>query len=142
MAVEIEFGGKVRELFYGIKELKELENRLGAIPMGAVMTHLSQIGISAITAALYVGLKDDDKSLTPNLIDKMLDDYIRPVEAGGEGKRIKVLADALSEALDATGLFKAADGLEEEGAEGNARGRRRSRSGSSGPKPTASASSD
>lgn len=107
-AVRIEFGGKTRELFFGIKQMRELEKQLGAIPMGDVMHHLSRIGVDAIVAALYIGLKDEDKSLTPNLVEKMLDDYIRPIDRGGEGKWIKVLADALSEALDNTGLFKGA----------------------------------
>jgi len=110
-AVRIEFGGKTRDLMFGIKQLRELETQLGSIPTGAVMSHLAQIGINAIVAALYVGLKDDDKSLTVSLVEKMLDQYIRPMSAGGEGKRIKVLADALSEALDRTGLFRSADEL-------------------------------
>ncbi len=139
MATEIEFGGRPRALFFGIKEMRELEAQLGAIPMGSVMNQLAGIGITAITAALFVGLKGEDKSLTLNLVIKMLDDYIRPIAAGGQGKRIKVIADALSEALDETGLFKAA---EEEGAEGNAPGRPVSPSGSNGPNRSASPSSD
>jgi hypothetical protein len=140
MAVTIEFGGQARELFFGLKEVKELEIQLGGIPIGAVMNQLAQVGITAMTAALYVGLKGEDKTLNPNLITKMLDDYIRPVNRGGEGKRIKVIADALSEALDETGLFKGPE--EDEGGEGNAPGRRRSRSGSSGRNPSASESSN
>jgi hypothetical protein len=116
----IEFGGKTRDLFFGIKQLRELERSLGAvtIPMGDVMYQLSRIGMNAITVALYIGLKDDDKSLTENLVEKMLDQYIRPIAAGGDGKRIKVIADALSEALDATGLFRTAEEAEAT-AEGN-----------------------
>src|SRR6188472_570023 len=110
-AVRIEFGGKTRDLVFWIKQLRELETQLGSIPTGAVMNHLAQIGINAIVAALYVGLKEHDKSLTIALVEKMLDQYIRPASAGGEGKRIKVLADALSEALDRTGLFRSADEL-------------------------------
>jgi hypothetical protein len=139
MEKTIEFGGKPRTLFFGIKEMRELEAQLGAIPMGSVMQQLAGIGITAITAALFVGLKGEDKSLTLNLVIKMLDDYIRPVAAGGQGKRIKVIADALSEALDDTGLFKSA---EEEDGEGNAPGRRVSPSGSNGPNHSASPSSD
>jgi hypothetical protein len=119
--VRIEFGGKVRDLFFGIHQLRELETQLGGIPMGSVMQQLAGLGMNAIVSALYIGLKDDDKSLTINLIEKMLDDYIRPKRAGGEGKRIKPLADALSEALDATGLFRseAEAAAEAEAAGGN-----------------------
>jgi hypothetical protein len=122
--IRIEFGGKPRDVFFGITQLGELEAQLGMIPMRDVMNQLAGLGINAMVAALYIGLKDDDKSLTINLIRKMLDDYIRPRSAGGEGKRVKVLADALSEALDATGLFRdekqaAAEAAEAEAAEGN-----------------------
>jgi hypothetical protein len=55
----------------------------------------------------------------------MLDDYVKPASRGGQNRKIKVIADALSEALDETGLFKGADdpdGASEE-TEGNAPGR-------------------
>jgi hypothetical protein len=64
---------------------------------------LSQVGITAITVALWAGLKWEDKTLNPNLVTKMLADYI---EKGG---RMKPIIDALSQALEETGLFKTGD---------------------------------
>lgn len=145
MAVTLEFGGKTRELFFGLKEIKELEIQLGGMPIGTIMGQLAALSVTATQAALYVALKEEDKSLNPTLVLRMLDEWVRPISRGGQNRKIKPIADALSAALDETGLFKSADdpeGTEAEGAEGNAPGRRRSPSGSSGRNPSASGSSD
>lgn len=138
MAVTIEFGGKSRELFFGLKEVKQLEAALPGGALGSVMSLLSSFSFTGTAVALYIGLKADDPGLNQNLVEKMVWEHNR---SGGD---MKQLLGWLNEAIEETGLFKVADGAEEtgEGGEGNAPGRRRSRSGSSGRNPSASASSD
>ncbi len=113
MSVVIQFD-KPRELKFGLKEVKELEAPMGGQPLGAIVQHLSQIGITGITLALYVGLKHEDKGLNPTLVTKMLETYIQ------RGGKLKKLVTGLSDAIEETGIFgKDGDDEEEEGEEGN-----------------------
>lgn len=83
---------------------------MGGQPLGLVVQQLSQLGVTAITMALWAGLKHEDKALTPSLVTKMLESYI------AQGKSMRVLGRALNDAIEETGLFRTAD----EEAEGNA----------------------
>jgi hypothetical protein len=100
---------KPRHLKFTLSAIKDMEANLGGQPLGAVMSLLGQVGITAITVALWAGLKHEDKTLTPSLVTKMLSDYI---EKGG---RTKPLIDALSAALDETHIFKTDDDEDREG---------------------------
>jgi len=111
MSVRIEFD-KPRELRFDLRAIQDLERATGGQPLGQVVTNLSQIGISTLVAALWAGLKHEDKSLTPNLITKMLETYLQ------SGGRLKPLMDGVSDAIEASGLFK---GAEDDEPEGNAR---------------------
>lgn len=117
MSVVIQFD-KPRELKFGLKEVQELEALMGGQPLGAIVQHLSQIGITGITRALYVGLKHEDKGLNPTLVTKMLETYIHR-----DKKPLKKLVTALSDAIEETGIFgrDGDDEEEDEDAEGNAR---------------------
>ncbi len=106
--VPIQFD-KPRNLKFTMPALKDLEANLGGQPLGAVLQLLAQVGITAITVALWAGLKHEDKTLNPNLVTKMFAEYI---EKGG---RTKPLIDALSEAITETGIFKTDDDEDEEG---------------------------
>ena len=138
MAIPLEFGGKSRDLFFGLKEIKQLEAALPGGAIGDVMGLLARYSFTGTAIALYIGLKDHDPTLNQNLVDRMLWKH-----AHEEGRPVKPIIDALSAALDETGLFKPeGDPEATEDGEGNAPGRRRSRSGASGPNKSASGSSD
>ena len=85
---------------------------MGGLPLGSIVQNFMNIGITAITVALWAGLKHEDKSLSPSLVTKMLETYI------ANGKSLKVLGRALNDAMEETGLFKT-DAEEAEQAEGN-----------------------
>lgn len=107
--VPIQFD-KPRNLKFTLPALKELEANLGGQPLGAILQLLSQVGITAITVALWAGLKHEDKTLNPNLVTKMFAEYI------ANGGRTKPICDALSAAIDETGIFKTdSDDEDEEG---------------------------
>jgi len=114
MAVTIEFGGKSRALFFGLKETKQLEAALGSL--GAVMRILSEFSFTATAIALYIGLKEDDPTLNQNLVDKMVWNHTR------SGGTMKQLLNWLNEAIEETGLFQTVE-TASEGEEGNAPGR-------------------
>lgn len=114
MPVQIEFGGKPRDLKFDLRAVKDLEANMGNMPLGLVVQQLSQVGVTAITMALWAGLKHEDKGLSPSLVTKMLEQYI------AERRSLRKLGRALNEAIDECGLFKT-DAEEEEEAEGNAR---------------------
>lgn len=111
MSVSLNFD-KPRELKFDLRAIKDLEANMGGMPLGTIVQQLSQVGVTAITMALWAGLKHEDKGLSPSLITKMLEEYIK------KGKRLRILGRALNEAIDETGLFKT-DAEEEEDAEGN-----------------------
>jgi hypothetical protein len=112
--VQIEFD-KPRELKFDLRAIKDLEAAMGGIPLGEVVGQLSRVGVTAITAALWAGLKHEDKTLTPNLVTKMLQSYI---DSTDKKKNLRILARALNQAIEDTGLFRS-DADDDEDTEGN-----------------------
>lgn len=102
---------KTRELKFDLRAIKDLESAMGGVPLGTIVNQLSMVGVTAITTALWAGLKHEDKALTINLTTKYLQTYI------DSGKSLHKLARALNQAIDDTGLFTRSD---EEEPEGNA----------------------
>jgi hypothetical protein len=112
--VQIDFD-KPRELRFDLRAIKDLEAAMGGMPLGDVVGQLSRVGVTAISAALWAGLKHEDKALTPNLVTKMLQAYI---DAKHKQKNLRVLARALNQAIEETGLFRS-DADDDEETEGN-----------------------
>lgn len=87
---------------------------MGGQPIGLIVQQLSQLGVTALTMALWAGLKHEDRTLSPGLVTKMLETYI------ANGKSLRRLGRALNDAIDETGLFKSDDGSDpDEEPEGN-----------------------
>jgi hypothetical protein len=110
MYVPIDFD-KPRKLRFDIPAVQELEHAMNGQPLGLILQHLSQMGVNAFVLSLYIGLKHEDKGLTPKLVTKMLERYIK-----GGGK-LATLGKKIEEALLATGLFASDDDADT--AEGN-----------------------
>ncbi len=104
-AVQIQFD-KPRSLKFDLAAIKDLEAAMNGQPLGTIVGQLSQLGITAITLALWAGLKAEDRALTPNLVLKMLQSYL---DSGG---KLSTLTNALSDAIESSGLFNVEDGLE------------------------------
>lgn len=100
MSIAIDFD-KPRQLKFDLAAIKDLEAQLGGQPLGTIVQHLSKMGVSTLITALWAGMKHEDRSLTPNLVTKLLETYIK------KGKRVKPLMDAVSDAIEESGLFKA-----------------------------------
>lgn len=109
MSVPIDFD-KPRELKFDLRAVRDLEAALDGKPLAAIIHDITRLGVNALVLALWAGLKHEDKTLNPNLVTKMLEQYLR------DKKKLRVLAKAVDEALDETGLFRNED---EELAEGN-----------------------
>jgi hypothetical protein len=111
--VSIDFD-KPRQLHFDLRAIKDLEATMNGAPLGAIVQQLQQIGVTAITTALWAGLKHEDKGLSLSLVTKHLEKYIK------DGRSLRKLGRAINDAIDETGLFKS-DADEEEDAEGNER---------------------
>lgn len=61
---------KERNLYFNLNALIELEDELG-VPMSELST--VKISIKNIRSFLYVGLKHEDKELTPEMVGAMVD---------------------------------------------------------------------
>ena len=100
--VSVEFD-KPRQLHYDLAAIRDLEQALGGQPLGTIIQSLSNLGVNAMVLALWAGLKHEDRAITPNLVTKRLESYLK------NGGKLSVLADAISNALDECGLFTADD---------------------------------
>ncbi|HJT96609.1 MAG TPA: hypothetical protein VJ777_32435 [Mycobacterium sp.] len=107
MPVRIEFD-KPRTLHFDIESLSDLEAAMGGKPLLSILSDILRLGVTAITASLWAGLKHEDKGLNQKLVGRMLGTYLK------NGGKMRPLANALDEALGETGLF------DREDTEGNA----------------------
>ena len=99
MSVQIELD-KPRELKFDLRAVRDLETQLGGQALGAIVLQLSQISVSAMTMALWAGLKHEDRTMTPNLATKLLEQYVK------DRKSLRKLGRALNDAIEETGLFR------------------------------------
>lgn len=90
---------KPRRLRFDLQAYRDLEHVL-TIPVGDVVNHIQRMSVSVIIAALWAGLKHEDKPLTQNLVAKILSGYL---EAGGN---IRIVVRALNDAFNESALFK------------------------------------
>ena len=109
MSVSVDLD-KPRELKFDIRATRDLENQLGK-PLGLILQDITNFGVNSIVAALWAGLKHEDKSITPNLSEKLFQTYVK------DRKSMKSLMTKISAAMEETGLFSTD---ETEDVEGNA----------------------
>lgn len=110
MSVTIDFD-KPRQLKYGLAEVRDLESALGGKPLADIVNDLARLGVNVLVLSLWAGLKHEDRTLNPRLVERMLSTYI------AEKKSLRTLGRAVNDALDETGLFRNED--EDQSAEGN-----------------------
>lgn len=105
---------KPRFVHFDLRAIKDLEANMNGQPIGLVVQQLGQLGVTALTMALWAGLKHEDRTLSPGLVTKMLETYI------AQGRSLRKLGRAINDAIEETGLFKPDDGSEpDEDGEGN-----------------------
>lgn len=100
--ITIEFD-KTRQLFFDLAAIRDLEAAMNGQPLGQIVQHLSNLGINATVLALWAGLKHEDRGVSPNLVTKRLETYLK------NGGKLRVLCDAISDALEESGLFRPAE---------------------------------
>jgi hypothetical protein len=93
-----------RNLKFDLKALKDLEAAMGGKPLMAIIQDVMGIGVTAISVALWAGLKHEDPTLTIPLATKILQAYL-----DDKNKSMKVLGRALGKAFEETGLLKGED---------------------------------
>lgn len=98
--VSVEFD-KPRQLQFDLAAIRDLEAQMNGEPLGVIVGRLSNLGINAMILTLWAGLKHEDRTLTPHLVTVRLQTYLKA------GKSLRPLADAINDALEESGLFKA-----------------------------------
>lgn len=109
--IELE-GDKPRNLKFNIAAVRDLEAAMDGKTLASIYLDMNRVGMTAITAALWAGLKHEDATLNLSLVSKMLDRHFhdkdgRPVKDGR--KRLTVVREAIEKAIDETGLFTTED---------------------------------
>jgi len=99
MSVSIDFD-KPRQLKFDLAAVRDLEAALNGRPLGQILTDLTQLGINTLVVSLWAGLKHEDRTLNPKLVERMLTTYI------DNKKSLRLLGRAINDALDETGLFR------------------------------------
>ena len=107
--VDIDFD-KPRKLHFDLAAIRDLEAAMGGKPLSSIVNDLHSTGVTALVLALWAGLKHEDRTLNPKLVERMLERYILK-----EKKSQRALGRALSDAIKETGLFRE----DEEESEGN-----------------------
>jgi hypothetical protein len=109
MSVSLDFD-KPRQLKFDLAAVRDLEAALNK-PLAAVLDDIMHLGVNALVLSLWAGLKHEDRTLNPKLVERMLTAYI-------EKKRsLRILGRAINDAMDETGLFR--DETDESALEGN-----------------------
>lgn len=99
--VSVDFD-RPRVLFYDLAAIRDLEAAMGGEPLGVIVGRLANLGVNALVLALWAGLKHEDRAISPGLVTKRLETYLR------DGKPLRALADGINDALEECGLFKTA----------------------------------
>jgi len=99
--ITIEFD-RTRQLQYDLAAIRDLEAQMNGEPLGVIVGRLANLGVNALVLALWAGLKHEDRALSPGLVTKRLETYLKA------GKPLRALADGINDALEESGLFKAA----------------------------------
>lgn len=107
--IDIDFD-KPRKLHFDLAAVRDLEASLNGKPLASIINDLAQLGVNALVMALWAGLKHEDRTLNPKLVERMLGHYIK------QKKSLRLLGRALNDAIEETGMFR----NEDEETEGNA----------------------
>lgn len=104
--VQIDFD-KTRHLHFDLAAIRDLEAAMGGKPLASIVNDLASLGVTALVLALWAGLKHEDRTLNPRLVERMLSTYIK------DKKSLRALGRALNDAIEETGLFRSEDEVTE-----------------------------
>lgn len=91
---------RARKLRFSIQDLRDLCRRLGGISIVALLEKLGALDLDAVHVAVMVGLRHDDRRLTPEKVDDMVQGYVDK-----HGSLIGLLA-ALNDAIERSGVVR------------------------------------
>lgn len=93
--MQIEFGGRKRELKFRLSSAAQFEDATGA----TLSESLPKMGVGTLATLLWLGIRKDDERISRNKVLDYLDSY---VEDGGD---VSDLWRAVTEQLAIDGLF-------------------------------------
>ena len=100
--------GKPRQLTYKWTDLRSISQRLNGMTLMEFLGKLAAQQPDCLNVALLVGLSNDDKRLTPKIVDDLIQEHI---EAKGT---LSQLVNMVLEALETDGLLHKEKGADED----------------------------
>jgi hypothetical protein len=91
---------KPRRIRFDVNALDTLDQALGGMPLMEMIRLLSQGSVRASKLALWVGLRHEDRNLTPDRVGNMMQEHL---DDGGE---LGELNDKVMEALYGSGIIR------------------------------------
>lgn len=104
--IELE-GDRPRTLKFTLGTIRDLETLMDGKTVAEIVVIIARLGMNAMVATLYAGLKHEDASLNMKLVTKMLERHIHGKKDGRE--RLRKLAEAFDQAFEETGIFASED---------------------------------
>ena len=110
--IYIEIGGKERQLRYDVNAVADIEAVMGGQSLIATMGNPGSLGMLAIRALLWGGLKHSERGLTLQRVGVMIQEYL------DKGGALNGLMGKISDAIVAAGVLKVTDDESEDLPEG------------------------
>ena len=101
---------KPRTLKYRWPDLRDLSRRLNGASLSQLFTRLGEADPDAVSMALMVGLRHQDGKLTLDKVDELIQGFF---DGGG---KVADLLNAITEAIQSSGVVRAVGGGEENAA--------------------------
>jgi hypothetical protein len=101
--VRITIGKHERRIYFNHAAIADLEKEAGA---GISQLFRQEQSFHAARLLLWAGLKHEDRGLTLQRADMLIDAYLKPTDEGGNGGTIETLTEKLMEGIAVSGLFK------------------------------------
>jgi len=95
--VEIELD-RPRKIRFSFSDLRTLETRLGNLPFQSILEMLSQMNLNALAATLAIGLRWDDKTISPSKVDALMDEYMK------KHQTVVPVLEAIVKAFEVSGI--------------------------------------
>ena len=91
---------RTRQLLFRIQDLRDLCRRLGGLTMIQLLERLAAMDLDTIMVALQMGLRHEDKRLTPDRVGELVQQHI------DRGGTMADILNALNEAIEASGVIR------------------------------------
>ena len=104
--VEIDLD-RPRKIRFAFRDLRDLEARTGGLAFQDILVRMGALHFSTVLQALYVGLRSEDKKMTPARTEELIEAHLE------KGRPLSALLNAVMEAFELSGVVSRRDGQPE-----------------------------